>query len=129
MVDTFDKILTLILTIIIELVIYWKISHAFENWRKTTSHKEEDFHSKTIVGMIMIALIFLISFSAMIIDMLITNEIIELNIIFVMVVLLIGYLGTLKILSNSLQIKFSSEKLDSKKYKERKSQHQKKNSK
>lgn len=126
MVDTFNKILTLILTIIIELVIYWKCSHAFENWRKT-NNKEEDFHSKTIVGMIMIALIFMISFSAMIIHMMITNEVIDIKIISVMFILLIGYLGTLKILSKSLQIKFSSEKLDNKKYKKRKSQNQKKN--
>lgn len=128
MVDNISKLLTLIFTIIIELVISWKISHALENWRKT-NNKDEDFQSKIIVGIIMISLIFIISLCAMIIHILITNEIIDIKIIYIMLILLIGYISSIMILSKSLQIKFSSEKLDNRKYKKRISQQQKKDSK
>lgn len=117
MIDTFSKILTLFLTISIELVLSWKIAHALENWKKT--NEEDDFQSKIIVGIIMISLIFMFLLSAMIIHMLITNEVIDIKIIYVMLILLIGYIVPLLILSNILKIKFSSEKLNNKKYKER----------
>ncbi len=95
----FSKIVTIFLIMAIEGFTYLKITHSLEKcWHleKSGQNLEEgNLHSKIIVGVIMIMLIFLFNIFAIIVHSQITGELIDTYIIYILLILFGVYLVTL----------------------------------
>jgi small-conductance mechanosensitive channel len=93
----FSLIVTIILMVVIDWFLSWKISHTLKEWGLNT--KEGDLNSKLMFGYIMVTLIFMFSIIAIIIHSLVTGKFINITIIYLVLVLFIGYLASLIFLS------------------------------
>lgn len=100
--DMISRTVTLLLTILFEVVISWKIAHAIEKWKN--ANKKENLQSKLVVSIIMVSLIFMFLISTIIIHALITNEPIEIYLIYIALILLVGYILTIFILFKCFSI-------------------------